>query len=78
MIFDLGANAIVSGVLLGGLYAVASLGLTITFGLLQIPNVAHPTFMVLGAYCAYLGNLSGRRSGHCRASYSRRDSIWSA
>jgi branched-chain amino acid transport system permease protein len=38
---------------------VASLGLTIAFGLLQIPNVAHPTFMVLGAYCAYLGNLLG-------------------
>ena len=59
MIFELGANAVVSGVLLGGLYAVASLGLTIAFGLLQIPNVAHPTFMVLGAYCAYLGNLLG-------------------
>jgi branched-chain amino acid transport system permease protein len=59
MIFELGANAVISGVLLGGLYAVASLGLTIAFGLLQIPNVAHPTFMVLGAYCAYLGNLLG-------------------
>ena len=59
MIIELGANAVVTGLLLGGLYAVASLGLTIAFGLLQIPNVAHPTFMVLGAYCAYLGNLLG-------------------
>jgi branched-chain amino acid transport system permease protein len=59
MIVELGANAIVTGLLLGGLYAVASLGLTIAFGLLQIPNVAHPTFMVLGAYCAYFGNLLG-------------------
>jgi len=59
MLFELGANAVVSGLLLGGLYAVASLGLTIAFGLLQVPNVAHPTFMVLGAYCAYLGNLLG-------------------
>jgi len=49
MIVELGANAVVTGLLLGGLYAVASLGLTIAFGLLQIPNVAHPTFMVLGA-----------------------------
>jgi branched-chain amino acid transport system permease protein len=59
MIIELGTNAVVTGLLLGGLYAVASLGLTIAFGLLQIPNVAHPTFMVLGAYCAYLGNLLG-------------------
>jgi branched-chain amino acid transport system permease protein len=59
MIVELGANAVVTGLLLGGLYAVASLGLTIAFGLLQIPNVAHPTFMVLGAYCAYFGNLLG-------------------
>jgi branched-chain amino acid transport system permease protein len=59
MIVQLGLNAIVSGLLLGGLYALASLGLTIMFGLLEIPNVAHPTFIVLGAYCAHLGNLLG-------------------
>ncbi|HEY1720405.1 MAG TPA: branched-chain amino acid ABC transporter permease [Magnetospirillaceae bacterium] len=58
MFFELTSNAIVSGLLLGGLYAVASLGLTITFGLLEIPNVAHPTFIVLGAYCTeYLNRL---------------------
>lgn len=51
MSHDLLANAVVTGVLLGGFYAVASLGLTVTFGLLQVPNVAHPTFMVLAAYC---------------------------
>ena len=48
------ANAVVSGILLGGFYAAASLGLTITFGLLEIPNIAHPTFMVLAAYCVAL------------------------
>jgi branched-chain amino acid transport system permease protein len=57
--FELISNAIVSGVLLGGLYAVASLGLTITFGLLEIPNVAHPTFIVLGAYCTEFANALG-------------------
>jgi len=57
--FELVSNAIVSGVLLGGLYAVASLGLTITFGLLEIPNVAHPTFIVLGAYCVEFANSLG-------------------
>ena len=59
MIFELASNAVVTGLLLGGVYAVASLGLTIAFGLLQIPNVAHPTFVVLGAYCAWFGNMLG-------------------
>lgn len=59
MTVELASNAIVSGFLLGGLYAIASLGLTITFGLLEIPNVAHPTFIVLGAYCAQFANSLG-------------------
>jgi branched-chain amino acid transport system permease protein len=59
MTLNLALNAIISGLLLSGVYAIASLGLTITFGLLQIPNVAHPTFIVLGAYCAQLLNSFG-------------------
>ena len=59
MMLNLALNAVVSGLLLSGVYAIASLGLTITFGLLQIPNVAHPTFIVLGAYCAQLLNSFG-------------------
>jgi branched-chain amino acid transport system permease protein len=53
---DLAVDTILSGVLLAGVYAVASLGLTITFGLLEIPNVAHPTFIIVGAYCVQLLN----------------------
>ncbi len=59
MTLELALNAVVSGFLLAGLYAIASLGLTITFGLLEIPNVAHPTFIVLGAYCAQFANSLG-------------------
>lgn len=59
MTFALALDAIISGLLLAGVYAIASLGLTITFGLLEIPNVAHPTFIVLGAYCAELINAFG-------------------
>jgi branched-chain amino acid transport system permease protein len=59
MMLNLALNAVISGLLLAGVYAIASLGLTITFGLLQIPNVAHPTFIVLGAYCAQLLNSFG-------------------
>jgi branched-chain amino acid transport system permease protein len=59
MFLELASNAIISGLLLGGLYVVASLGLTITFGLLEIPNVAHPTFIVVGAYCAHFASMLG-------------------
>jgi branched-chain amino acid transport system permease protein len=59
MTYELVSNAIVTGILLGGLYVVASLGLTIAFGLLEIPNVAHPTFIVLGAYCVEFANSLG-------------------
>lgn len=42
-------NGIVSGLLLGGLYAAAAVGLSISFGMLDIVNIAHPAFMVLSA-----------------------------
>lgn len=54
--FDLLANAIVAGVLLGGFYAAVSLGLTVAFGQLDIVNIAHPAFVILGSYIAYMCN----------------------
>jgi branched-chain amino acid transport system permease protein len=42
-------NGVVSGLLLGGLYAAAAAGLSISFGMLDVVNIAHPAFMVLGA-----------------------------
>ncbi len=58
MIFtpELFANAIVSGLLLGGFYAAVALGLSIAFGQLDIVNIAHPAFVVVGAYTAYIVN----------------------
>ena len=53
---DLLGNAIVSGVLLGGFYAAVALGLAIMFGQLDIVNIAHPAFIVVGAYVAYIVN----------------------
>ena len=50
---DLLANAIVAGVLLGGFYAAVSIGLTIAFGQLDIVNISHPAFIVLGAFCTF-------------------------
>ena len=56
--WDLLANAIVAGVLLGGFYAAVSLGISLTFGLLDVVNIAHPAFVILGAYAAYAMNTS--------------------
>ena len=46
---DLLFNAIVSGVLLGGFYAAMSLGVSISFGMLDIVNISHPAMIILGA-----------------------------
>ncbi len=46
-------NAIVAGVLLGGFYAAVALGLSITFGQLDIVNIAHPAFVIIGSYFAF-------------------------
>ena len=55
---DLLLNAIVAGVLLGGFYAAVSLGISVTFGLLDVVNIAHPVFVILGSYAAYTMNTS--------------------
>jgi branched-chain amino acid transport system permease protein len=40
---------------LGGFYAAVAIGVTIAFGMLDIVNIAHPAFMIAGAYLAFLG-----------------------
>ena len=54
--FELLLDAVVIGVLLGCFYAAVSLGLSIAFGLLDVPHVAHPAFLVLAAYFVYFLN----------------------
>jgi branched-chain amino acid transport system permease protein len=53
---DLLHNALVAGILLGGFYAAVSLGISVAFGLLDIVNIAHPAFVILGSYAAYIMN----------------------
>jgi len=53
---DLLANAVVAGILLGGFYAAVAIGLAIVFGQLDIVNIAHPAFVIVGAYIAYILN----------------------
>ncbi|HEY6241660.1 MAG TPA: branched-chain amino acid ABC transporter permease [Burkholderiales bacterium] len=50
------ANAIIAGLLLGGFYAAVSVGVSISFGMLDIVNIAHPAFIILGAYLTYIVN----------------------
>jgi branched-chain amino acid transport system permease protein len=47
-------EALMFGVLLGCFYAAVSIGLSVSFGLLDVPHVAHPAIMVLGSYATYL------------------------
>jgi len=49
-------NALVSGLLLAGFYAAMSVGIAIAFGMLDVVNIAHPAFIVLGSYVAYMMN----------------------
>jgi len=51
---DLLLEAILFGILLGCFYAAVSIGLSVSFGLLDVPHVAHPALMVFGSYCTYL------------------------
>lgn len=53
---DLLSNAVVAGILLGGFYAAVAIGLAIVFGQLDIVNIAHPAFIIVGAYVAHFAN----------------------
>ena len=44
---------IVSTVLLGGIYALIAVGLTLIFGIMRVVNFAHGEFLMLGMYFAF-------------------------
>lgn len=48
------AEAILNGLLSGGLYAIIALGLSLVFGVMGLVNLAHGDIMVVGAYLASL------------------------
>jgi len=55
-VIELFINAVASGVLLGGFYAAVALGLSIVFGRLDIVNIAHPAFVIIGSYVTFYIN----------------------
>jgi branched-chain amino acid transport system permease protein len=46
-------TALVTGVLLGGLFAVTALGLSLVFGVMRLINLCHGELVVLGSYIAF-------------------------
>jgi len=46
---------LVSTLLLGGIYALISVGLTLIFGVMRVVNFAHGEFLMLGMYLAFWG-----------------------
>ena len=47
-------QALVSGLLVGALFALAALGLSLVVGIIRVVNLMHGELVVLGAYAAYL------------------------
>jgi branched-chain amino acid transport system permease protein len=54
--FDLLLNAVISGLLIGAFYAAVTAGISLSFGILDVVNIAHPAFIILGSYIAYMIN----------------------
>jgi branched-chain amino acid transport system permease protein len=51
--FTLLAQSVLSGIFLGGLYGLLGLGLSLSWGLLRLINLAHFALAFLGAYLTY-------------------------
>ena len=45
-------NTIIQGILLGGIYALFAIGLSLSFGIMRLVNTAHGDLIVLSAYVA--------------------------
>ncbi|HYB73972.1 MAG TPA: branched-chain amino acid ABC transporter permease [Candidatus Sulfotelmatobacter sp.] len=53
-------QTIINGLLVGGVYGISALGLTLVWGIMDIVNLAHGEFMVLGAFlCFFLFSGAG-------------------
>lgn len=51
------AQTIISGLLLGGVFALVAVGLTLIFGVMKILNFAHGDFLMLGMYFAFFASV---------------------
>jgi branched-chain amino acid transport system permease protein len=49
-------QALINGIMLGGLYAVMALGLSVVWGVMGVINLAHGEFLMMGAYLTWIMN----------------------
>ena len=49
----------INGIAVGSIIALAAAGLTLTFGILRLPNFAHGDILTAGAYFSLLLNSAG-------------------
>jgi branched-chain amino acid transport system permease protein len=48
-------QAIISGLLMGGMYSAVTVGFSLTWGVTKVINLAHPVFALIGSYISYWG-----------------------
>jgi branched-chain amino acid transport system permease protein len=48
-------QSIVSGILMGGIFALLGVGFSLSWGVMKVINIAHAAFGILAAYMAYWG-----------------------
>lgn len=47
-------QCLISGLLMGGIYALVSVGLTLIFGIVELVNFSHADYLMVAMYCAYV------------------------
>lgn len=53
MTFELVIQLLINGILIGGVYGILSVGLTMIFGVLRVVNFAHGEFIMLAMYATF-------------------------
>jgi len=57
----------INGLVLGSILALAAIGLTLVYGILNLSNFAHGDYLTLGAYSAFLFNVTLAKNGSITA-----------